>query len=193
MRTTLPDDQLSLSLRFYIEPEPLTLLLLHWTVRVSVLPYPYVEIAAIDPRDHSGYYGLGSMYDILKMPAYALQYFQLAHQCRFVLNLQFLASLTLNFHRHSLHPSLSGHKIRVCWWRLEKCTPVWERFVFLLQLLLTVCSLLHFSLSFQKSEAEQCFLKAYKVGDVEGNALVALARFVHYFDVDYLVNRLASS
>lgn len=38
--------------------------------------------AEIDPADHRGWYGLGQMYDIMKMPAYALFYYQEAQKCK---------------------------------------------------------------------------------------------------------------
>lgn len=36
----------------------------------------------IDPLCYRGWYGLGLLYEVLKLPAYALNYYQHAHKCR---------------------------------------------------------------------------------------------------------------
>ena len=41
-------------------------------------------IAEKDPADHRGWYGLGQLYDILKMHTMALFYYQHAHKCRYI-------------------------------------------------------------------------------------------------------------
>ncbi len=38
----------------------------------------------IDKKDCRAWYGLGQMYDILRMPSYAIYYYQQAHKCRYV-------------------------------------------------------------------------------------------------------------
>lgn len=35
-----------------------------------------------DSHDYRGWYGLGQLYDILKMPSYSLYYYQQAHKCK---------------------------------------------------------------------------------------------------------------
>ncbi|KAK6027299.1 hypothetical protein OSTOST_06671 [Ostertagia ostertagi] len=42
----------------------------------------YRRAIEVDPQDYRGWYGLGQMYDIIKMPTYSLFYYQQAHLCK---------------------------------------------------------------------------------------------------------------
>ncbi|VDN05838.1 unnamed protein product [Thelazia callipaeda] len=81
-----------------------------------------------DSHDYRGWYGLGQLYDILKMPSYSLYYYQQAHKCK---------------------PDDS-----------RMLVALGEVYVRLNQI----------------ADAQKCFLKAYKVGDVEGTALMLLGK-----------------
>ncbi|VDK40812.1 unnamed protein product [Gongylonema pulchrum] len=85
-------------------------------------------LADTDPQDYRGWYGLGQLYDILKMPSYSLYYYQKAHTCR---------------------PNDS-----------RMLVALGEVYVRLSRI----------------ADAQNCYLKAYKVGDVEGTALMLLGK-----------------
>ncbi|CAG9536595.1 unnamed protein product [Cercopithifilaria johnstoni] len=42
----------------------------------------YRKAIEADSHDYRGWYGLGQLYDILKMPSYSLYYYQQAHKCK---------------------------------------------------------------------------------------------------------------
>jgi tetratricopeptide (TPR) repeat protein len=50
-------------------------------IYLALLTHLY-NCLAVDPRSHRAWYGLGQLYEILKLPAYALYYYQQAVKCK---------------------------------------------------------------------------------------------------------------
>ncbi|EPB80308.1 tetratricopeptide repeat protein [Ancylostoma ceylanicum] len=86
----MPDwfESLALS-RFHMDSDALKKAELLISRGLPGIPMILTQIAAcsnhlheVDPQDYRGWYGLGQMYDIIKMPTYSLFYYQQAHLCK---------------------------------------------------------------------------------------------------------------